>query len=149
MIERTANITTTHQPTVLVTGGAEYIGSHCCRALTAAGYAPIVYDNLSSGHRNFVNDPLVTADLLDEATLDRTFEEHRFSAVMHFAAASLVGKSVADPQKYYTNNVQGTLSLLRAMRKGWCHRIVFSSTGAVYGVADSRRSRRTFPARRL
>ncbi|MGY8667457.1 UDP-glucose 4-epimerase GalE [Bradyrhizobium sp. UFLA05-109] len=128
----------TNRPTVLVTGGAGYIGSHACRALVAAGYRPVVYDNLSTGHRSFVSGRLVTGDLLDEATLARVFAEHEVSAVMHFAAASLVGESVADPQKYYINNVQGTLSLLNAMRNAGCHRIVFSSTGAVYGNADSK-----------
>ena len=126
------------QPTILVTGGAGYIGSHACRALSAAGYKPVVYDNMSTGHRRFVSEPLVTGDLLDEATLARTFAEYKVSAVMHFAAASLVGESVADPQKYYINNVQGTLSLLKAMRGAGCKRIVFSSTGAVYGNADSK-----------
>ena len=127
----------TDRPIVLVTGGAGYIGSHCSRALAAAGYEPIVYDNLSTGHRSFVSGPLVTGDLLDEARLARAFADHKVSAVMHFAAASLVGESVANPQKYYINNVQGTLSLLQAMGKAGCRRIVFSSTGAVYGNADS------------
>jgi UDP-glucose-4-epimerase GalE len=135
----------TSQPIILVTGGAGYIGSHACRALAAAGYQPVVYDNLSTGHRNFVAGPLVTGDLLDEATLARAFSDHEVSAVMHFAAASLVGESVADPQKYYINNVQGTLSLLKAMRNAGCHRIVFSSTGAVYGNADSKALPEDFP----
>lgn len=135
----------TDRPTVLVTGGAGYIGSHCCRALTAAGYQPVVYDNLSTGHRSFVTGPLVTGDLLDGSTLARAFADHKVSAVMHFAAASLVGESVADPQKYYINNVQGTLSLLRAMREAGCRRIVFSSTGAVYGNADSKALPEDFP----
>jgi UDP-glucose 4-epimerase len=135
----------THRPTVLVTGGAGYIGSHCCRALTATGYEPIVYDNLSTGHRAFVAGQLVVGDLLDRAALARAFAEHNVSAVMHFAAASLVGESVADPQKYYVNNVQGTLSLLQAMRDAGCTRIVFSSTGAVYGDADSKALPEDFP----
>jgi UDP-glucose-4-epimerase GalE len=135
----------TSQPIILVTGGAGYIGSHACRALAAAGYQPVVYDNLSTGHRNFVAGPLVTGDLLDEAALARAFSDHEVSAVMHFAAASLVGESVADPQKYYINNVQGTLSLLKAMRNAGCHRIVFSSTGAVYGNADSKALPEDFP----
>jgi UDP-glucose 4-epimerase len=135
----------TDRPIVLVTGGAGYIGSHCCRALTAAGYQPVVYDNLSTGHRSFVTGPLVTGDLLDGATLARAFAEHKVSAVMHFAAASLVGESVADPQKYYINNVQGTLSLLQAMREAGCRRIVLSSTGAVYGNADSKALPEDFP----
>lgn len=135
----------TDRPTVLVTGGAGYIGSHACRALTAAGYQPVVYDNLSTGHRSFVAGPLVTGDLLDGTALARAFADHKIAAVMHFAAASLVGESMTDPQKYYINNVQGTLSLLRAMRNAACHRIVFSSTGAVYGNADSKELPEDFP----
>ncbi|MDF0493540.1 UDP-glucose 4-epimerase GalE [Bradyrhizobium yuanmingense] len=135
----------TDRPTVLVTGGAGYIGSHACRALTAAGYQPVVYDNLSTGHRSFVSGPLVTGDLLDGAALARAFADHKIAAVMHFAAASLVGESMTDPQKYYINNVQGTLSLLQAMRNAGCHRIVFSSTGAVYGNADSKALPEDFP----
>ena len=135
----------TDQPTILVTGGAGYIGSHACRALAAAGYRPVVYDNLSTGHRNFVTGELVTGDLLDGATLARAFADHKVTAVMHFAAASLVGESMTDPQKYYINNVQGTLSLLQAMRNAGCHRIVFSSTGAVYGNADSKELPEDFP----
>jgi UDP-glucose-4-epimerase GalE len=125
------------QPAILVTGGAGYIGSHGCRALAAAGYQPVVFDNLSTGHRNFVTGPLVVGELVDRAALAAVFAQHRIVAVMHFAAASLVGESVADPQKYYTNNVAGTLALLAVMREAGCHRLVFSSTGAVYGDADS------------
>jgi UDP-glucose 4-epimerase len=128
----------TIRPTILVTGGAGYIGSHACRALEAAGYQAVVFDNLSTGHRHFVRGPLVVGDLLDASALKRAFAQHDVAAVMHFAAASLVGESMADPQKYYVNNVNGTLSLLGAMRDAGCHRLVFSSTGAVYGDADSR-----------
>jgi len=133
------------RPVILVTGGAGYIGSHGCRALLAAGYRPIVFDNFSTGHRSFVSGALVTGDLLDRAALDRVFAEHEITAVMHFAASSLVGESVADPQKYYVNNVAGTLSLLQAMRAAGCHRLVFSSTGAVYGHADSKALPETYP----
>jgi UDP-glucose 4-epimerase len=84
--------------------------------LIAAGLQPVVYDNLSTGHRSFVAAPLVVGDLLDGAALPRAFADHKVTAVMHFAAASLVGESMTDPQKYYINNVQGTLSLLQAMR---------------------------------
>lgn len=126
------------RPAILVTGGAGYIGSHCCRALTAAGYHPVVFDNFSTGHRHFVTGSLVTGDLADKAALARAFAQHEIVAVMHFAASSLVGESVADPQKYYINNLAGTLSLLEAMREAGCHRLVFSSTGAVYGNADSK-----------
>jgi UDP-glucose-4-epimerase GalE len=127
-----------NRPAVLVTGGAGYIGSHCCRALDRAGYHPVVYDNFSSGHRSFVTGSLVTGDLRDGAKLAHAFAQHDIVAVMHFAASSLVGESVADPRKYYTNNLAGTLSLLDAMREAGCDRLVFSSTGAVYGNADSR-----------
>ena len=126
------------RPAILVTGGAGYIGSHCCRALAAAGYQPVVFDNFSTGHRNFVSGPLVTGDLTDKAALASAFARHDIAAVMHFAASSLVGESVADPRKYYNNNLAGTLSLLDAMREAGCDRLVFSSTGAVYGKADSK-----------
>ena len=131
-------------PAILVTGGAGYIGSHACRALRAAGYQPVVFDNFSTGHRSFVAGPLVTGDLLDKAALDGAFAQHEIAAVIHFAAASLVGESVVDPQKYYRNNVAGTLSLLDAMRAAGCHRLVFSSTGAVYGNADSKALSETY-----
>jgi UDP-glucose-4-epimerase GalE len=129
---------------ILVTGGAGYIGSHCCRALSAAGYEPIVYDNLSTGHRSFVTGELVLGDLVQKELIVAALRKHNITAVMHFAAASLVGESVADPQKYYLNNVVGTTSLLHAMRDAGCSRIVFSSTGAVYGNADSKALPETF-----
>src|SRR3954469_22321931 len=132
------------RPAVLVTGGAGYIGSHCCRALHASGYHPVVYDNFSTGHRSFVTGSLVTGDLKDGAMLADAFAQHDIVAVMHFAASSLVGESVADPRKYYTNNLAGTLSLLDAMREAGCSRLVFSSTGAVYGNADSKALPETF-----
>ena len=133
------------RPAILVTGGAGYIGSHCCRALDAAGYLPVTYDNLSTGHRSFATGALVVGDIADKATLARTLAEHDIVAVMHFAASSLVGESVADPQKYYVNNLAGTLSLLAAMREAGCNRLVFSSTGAVYGNADSKALREDYP----
>jgi UDP-glucose-4-epimerase GalE len=135
----------TDRPAILVTGGAGYIGSHCCRALVAAGYHPVAYDNLSTGHRSFVTGSLVTGDLLDKAALGSAFAQHYIVAVMHLAAASLVGESVADPRKYYLNNVAGTLSLLEAMREAGCHRLVFSSSGAVYGNADSKSLPESYP----
>jgi UDP-glucose-4-epimerase GalE len=121
---------------VLVTGGAGYIGSHCCKALSEAGYTPVCFDNFSSGHREFVRwGPLVEGNLHDSNLLVQTLKVSRISAVMHFAAFSAVGESVADPQKYYLNNVAGTLSLLRSMGEAGCSKLVFSSTGAVYGDA--------------
>ena len=121
---------------ILVTGGAGYIGSHCCKALADAGYQPVCFDNFSSGHRQFVKwGPLVEGELHDSDLLIHTLKANNISAVMHFAAFSAVGESVADPQKYYVNNVAGTLSLLRSMRQAGCVNLVFSSTGAVYGDA--------------
>src|SRR6478609_7474561 len=133
------------RPAILVTGGAGYIGSHCARALDAAGYKAVTYDNLSTGHRSFAAGTLVVGDIADRATLARTFAEHDIVAVMHFAASSLVGESVADPQKYYINNLAGTLALLEAMRGAGCNRLVFSSTGAVYGNADSKALPENYP----
>jgi UDP-glucose-4-epimerase GalE len=126
------------RPAVLVTGGAGYIGAHCCGVLDAAGYHPVIYDNFSTGHRSFVTGSLVTGDLRDGAGLARAFARYNIVAVMHLAASSLVGESVVNPRKYYSNNVGGTLSLLDAMLKAGCNRLVFSSTGAVYGNADSK-----------
>ena len=135
----------TDRPTVLVTGGAGYIGSHCIRALPAAQYEVVVYDNLSTGHRTFVAEPLVVGDLIDETTLVQVFSRYKIAAVMHFAAASLVGESIVDPQKDYINNVGGTLALLQAMRKAGCHRIVFSSVQAM-AMPTARGCPNGFPA---
>ena len=121
---------------ILVTGGAGYIGAHCCKALSEAGYLPVCVDDLSTGSRDFVKwGPLVVGSIRDTARVAETIRSHHIAAVMHFAAFSQVGESVADPQKYYLNNVGGTLSLLAAMREAGCSRLVFSSTGAVYGNA--------------
>jgi UDP-glucose-4-epimerase GalE len=139
-----ANLTGS-RPAILVTGGAGYIGSHCCKALDAAGYLPVCYDNFSTGHRSFVMGALVEGDIADKAMLARAFSEHDIVAVMHFAASSLVGESMVDPQKYYVNNLAGTLSLLDAMRAAGCSRLVFSSTGAVYGNADSKALPENYP----
>jgi UDP-glucose 4-epimerase len=133
------------RPAILVTGGAGYIGSHCCRALDAAGFQPVCYDNFSTGHPSFVTGALITGDIADKAALARAFAEHHIVAVMHFAASSLVGESVVDPQKYYVNNLAGTLSLLDVMRAAGCSRLVFSSTGAVYGNADSKALPEDYP----
>lgn len=136
----------TGSPAILVTGGAGYIGSHCCKALSEAGYTPVCYDNLSTGHRNFVKwGPFVAGDIRDTAKLREVLRQHNIAAVMHFAACSLVGESVADPQKYYLNNVTGSLSLLQAMRDEGCSRFVLSSTGAVYGQTPDHLIRETDP----
>ena len=123
---------------ILVTGGAGYIGSHACKALARAGYTPVTYDNMVYGHKWAVQwGPLVTADILDGEALDRVFAQYKPEAVLHFAAFAYVGESVTDPQKYYHNNVSGTLSLLAAMRRHACSRIVFSSTCATYGTPEA------------
>lgn len=120
--------------TVLVTGGAGYIGSHACKSLYRNGLRPVVFDNLSTGHRKAVKwGPLVVGDLADVKTLDRAFTEHKPVAVLHFAAKALVVESMRDPSLYYSNNTVGTLNLLDAMRRHGVQNIVFSSTCAVYG----------------
>jgi UDP-arabinose 4-epimerase len=120
---------------ILVTGGAGYVGSHACKALAGRGYHPIVYDNLTFGHETAVKwGPLEVGDLADREALDVVFDRHRPQAVMHFAAFTYVGESVADPGKYYRNNVGGTLCLLEAMRDHGVDQLVFSSTAAVYGT---------------
>jgi UDP-glucose-4-epimerase GalE len=122
---------------ILVTGGAGYVGSHACKALAAAGYTPVVYDNLGRGHRELVRwGPLEVGDLGDGARLDEVFARHRPQAVMHFAAFAYVGESVQDPALYYRNNVGGTLELLEAMRRAGVDALVFSSTCATYGVPE-------------
>jgi UDP-arabinose 4-epimerase len=122
---------------ILVTGGAGYVGSHACKALTSAGYRPVVYDNLSRGHREAVRwGPLVEGDLHDRERLVAALRTHRVGAVMHFAAFAYVGESVTEPDIYYRNNVGGTLALLAAMREAAIETIVFSSTCAVYGIPD-------------
>ena len=124
--------------TVLVTGGAGYVGSHTCKQLAASGYRPLVYDNLSEGHAEFVKwGDLIEGDIADTDKLLEVFQGHKPSAVIHFAASAYVGESMRNPQAYYDNNVGGSLSLLTAMREGGCSQIVFSSTCAVYGVPSS------------
>jgi len=125
-------------PTVLVTGGAGYIGSHACKALAAAGYTPVTYDNLSRGFAHAVKwGPLETGDLLDRARLEAVIQRHRPEVVMHFAALAYVGESTADPAPYYRNNLVGTLALLDAMRAQGVDRLVFSSSCTTYGVPAS------------
>jgi UDP-arabinose 4-epimerase len=120
---------------ILVTGGAGYIGSHACKALAAAGYTPVVYDNLGRGFEWAVRwGPLERGDLLDAERLEAAFAAHKPEAVLHFAALAYVGESVAEPALYYRNNVVGTLNLLEAMRAHGVGRIVFSSSCTTYGV---------------
>src|SRR6202044_157863 len=101
---------------VLVTGGAGYIGSHACKALAQAGYLPVTYDNLSRGHRHAVRwGPLVQGEIADRAAIATALNAHGISSVMHFAAFAYVGESGTDPALYYRNNVGGTLALLEAV----------------------------------
>jgi len=125
----------TRQISVLVTGGAGYIGSHTCKALAAEGFTPVTFDSLEHGHRSAVRwGPFVRGELSDSAALRRTIEEHEVQAVIHFAAYAYVGESMQEPGRYFRNNVAGTLSLLEAMHAGGVQQIVFSSTCATYGL---------------
>ena len=123
---------------ILVTGGAGYIGSHVVDELKANGYTPIVFDNLSTGHRESVpNDvEFVFGDIHDVDLVATACLKYDIKAIIHFAASSLVGESMQDPAKYYFNNVVGTFNLLEGMRKAGVNKIVFSSTAAVYGEPE-------------
>jgi UDP-arabinose 4-epimerase len=120
---------------VLITGGAGYIGAHTAKLLNARGMEPVVYDNLSTGHRSSVRwGPFVQGDILDTVSLTSALLEHQVEAVIHFAASAYVGESMENPGKYYRNNVTGTLSLLEACRKAAVGTVIFSSSCATYGV---------------
>ena len=121
--------------TVLVTGGAGYIGSHVVRQLTERNERVVVLDNLDTGYRSAVlNAPLVVGDTGDRALVDRVLAEHRVETVMHFAAHTIVPESVADPLKYYRNNTCATRNLLECCDRAGVREVVFSSTAAVYGI---------------
>jgi len=123
---------------ILVTGGAGYIGSHACKALKAAGYTPVTYDNLSTGWQDAVKfGPFEQGDLTDRARLDQIFAAYQPVAVMHFAALSQVGESIREPGLYWHNNVAGSLNLLQAAVQAGCKNFVFSSTCATYGDQDN------------
>jgi UDP-glucose 4-epimerase len=122
---------------VLVTGGAGYIGAHACKALARAGYTPVVFDNLSTGHRAAVKfGPLVEGDLMDRAAIDAALTEYAPRAVMHFAALSQVGESMQDPARYWRENVLGGLNLIEATLAAGIDKFIFSSTCATYGDQD-------------
>ncbi|MEM1383157.1 MAG: UDP-glucose 4-epimerase GalE [Pseudomonadota bacterium] len=124
--------------TVIVTGGAGYIGSHACKALAAAGYTPVCYDSLATGNRWAIKwGPFERGDVLDPARIHEVFLAHRPVAVMHFAALSLVGESMKLPGLYYRTNVMGTVNLLDACRVHGVEAFVFSSTAAVYGTPEA------------
>jgi UDP-arabinose 4-epimerase len=123
--------------TILVTGGAGFVGSHACKALSRAGYMPVTFDNLERGHEWAVKwGPLEQGDLRNEKDLQRVFETRRPWAVMHFAAYAYVGESTVDPATYYDNNVGGTAKLLQACAAFGCKKVVFSSSCATYGVPE-------------
>lgn len=123
--------------TILVTGGAGYIGSHACQALAAAGYVPVTYDNLVTGWRDAVQfGPFELGDLRDRARLDAVLVAHKPRAVLHFAALSNVGEATKNPARYWDNNVIGSLRLLEAMSFAGINHLVFSSTCATYGEQD-------------
>lgn len=124
--------------TVLVTGGAGYIGSHTCKALHQAGYCPVTVDNLISGHEWAVKwGPFHRADVRETQRLTEIMKNENVMAVIHFAAFAYVGESVSDPLKYYDNNLSGTLSLLKAMQSAQVNKIIFSSTCATYGTPET------------
>ena len=120
---------------ILVVGGAGYIGAHVCKALAARGDAPIVFDNLSSGHEHAVKwGPLVRGDVCAPDDLDRAFSEHAPDAVMHFASNIEGAEGERAPLRFWRNNVGGAVSLLSAMERAGVRRVVFSSSCAVYGA---------------
>jgi UDP-arabinose 4-epimerase len=122
---------------VLITGGAGYIGSHCAKALAAAGHEGVVFDNFSTGHRDFVRwGPCIEGDIRDPAALGAALADFRIDAVIHFAALAHVGESIRFPDQYYDVNVNGTRVLLEAMVRAKVKRTVFSSSCAVYGEPD-------------
>lgn len=123
---------------ILVAGGAGYIGAHTCLDLSNKGFTPVVYDNLSNGHAEFVKwGPLEIGDIRDRSRLDEVLAKHKPQAILHFAAAIEVGESVRDPGGYFDNNVGGTITLLRAAQAAGIDKIVFSSTCATYGIPSA------------
>lgn len=132
---------------VLVTGGAGYIGSVAVEMLADAGYNVVVFDNLIKGHKGAI-DPRATfveGDIADLPLLERTLKEHRVDAVMHFAAHSLVGESMENATKYFTNNVSASVTLVEAMIRAGTRMLVFSSSAATYGMPRSSPIRETDP----
>lgn len=124
--------------TILVTGGAGYIGSHVCKKLYNAGYKPIVYDNLVTGNSEAVKwGPLEIGDIRDVVRLREVLKKYQPEAIMHFAAFAYVGESILHPQKYYNNNVLGTLNLLELMLEQNINKFIFSSSCTTYGLPQS------------
>ena len=120
---------------ILVTGGAGYIGSHCCKVLSNVGYTPVTYDSLERGHASAVQwGPLEQGNILDVDRLTEVIQQYRPQAVMHFAAYALVGESVEYPDMYYRNNVEGSRKLIDTMLQNGINKMIFSSTCATYGT---------------
>ncbi|WP_298362264.1 UDP-glucose 4-epimerase GalE [uncultured Litoreibacter sp.] len=127
----------TTDSSILVTGGAGFIGSHACKALSAAGYKPVVFDNLSTGHADAACfGPLIVGDIRDQEAVETALKAHGIQAVLHFAAYAYVGESVHEPLAYYDNNLRGLMSVLAATSACGVDRIVFSSSCATYGSPD-------------
>ncbi len=130
---------------ILVTGGAGYIGSHTCVELLNCGHQPVVIDNFCNSLPESINRvqqitgkklPLYRGDIRDGALLDKIFKEHKIDCVIHFAGLKAVGESCVKPIEYYDNNIGGTLSLVNAMKRNGCKKIVFSSSATVYGTPE-------------
>jgi len=122
---------------ILVTGGAGYIGSHTVKALRNSGFDPLIFDNFSTGHRNFVGSTkLVDGDLSNPDRLKQVFEDNPIEGVLHFAGKALVPESHRSPELYYATNVTGGINLLTAMKNAGVKKIIFSSTCATYGIPE-------------
>lgn len=134
--------------TVLVTGGAGYVGSHTCKALAASGFRPLAYDNLSNGHRRLVKwGPLIEGDVLDSELLLQCLRRQRVEAIIHMAARIEVGESMRDPLAVYRTNVAGSISLIEAARRAGVGCFILSSTAAVYGEPQQVPIPETHPTR--
>ena len=128
----------TKKRNILVTGGAGYVGSHTCKALSKAGYTPITYDSLDRGNRWAVKwGPLEVGNIVDRGRLDAVLKQYQPEAVFHFAAYAYVGESVSKPGEYYWNNLAGSISLLQALQNAEITKLVFSSTCSTFGIPDS------------
>ncbi len=131
---------------ILVTGGAGYIGSHTVRKLKQAGHEIVIFDNLSSGHKDAVKDFVLTiGDLADKSALEKVFAENNFDAVVHFAGSIEAGESMTDPKRFFDNNLVNSLNLLEAMLAHDVKKMVFSSSAAVYGEPEKMPVKETDP----